>query len=164
MSKTLKRKKHWSTKVQECAVSWGSVGEFGDVVEILGGAEHGEFPFLGQMNLDVLVCHVGRLPYYGDVLLEVNGTPVSGLTNRDTHAVIRHFREPIRIKTVKPGKRRELCCFLANVTENEQRTLHYQRTSSQAQSSASLCISYRRYLCLSLIHDTIVYQHNPNFC
>uniref|UniRef100_A0A672R9S3 Membrane associated guanylate kinase, WW and PDZ domain containing 3 n=1 Tax=Sinocyclocheilus grahami TaxID=75366 RepID=A0A672R9S3_SINGR len=104
MSKTLKRKKHWSTKVQECAVSWGSVGEFGDVVEILGGAEHGEFPFLGQMNLDVLVCHVGRLPYYGDVLLEVNGTPVSGLTNRDTHAVIRHFREPIRIKTVKPGK------------------------------------------------------------
>lgn len=108
MSKTLKRKKHWSTKVQECAVSWGSVGEFGDVVEILGGAEHGEFPFLGQMNLDVLVCHVGRLPYYGDVLLEVNGTPVSGLTNRDTHAVIRHFREPIRIKTVKPGKLREL--------------------------------------------------------
>uniref|UniRef100_A0A8C2DZG1 Membrane-associated guanylate kinase, WW and PDZ domain-containing protein 3 n=1 Tax=Cyprinus carpio TaxID=7962 RepID=A0A8C2DZG1_CYPCA len=104
MSKTLKRKKHWSTKVQECAVSWGSVGEFGDVVEILGGAELGEFPFLGQMNLDVLVCHVGRLPYYGDVLLEVNGTPVSGLTNRDTHAVIRHFREPIRIKTVKPGK------------------------------------------------------------
>uniref|UniRef100_A0A8C1G8X6 Membrane-associated guanylate kinase, WW and PDZ domain-containing protein 1 n=1 Tax=Cyprinus carpio TaxID=7962 RepID=A0A8C1G8X6_CYPCA len=104
MSKTLKRKKHWSTKVQECAVSWGRVGEFGDVVEILGGAELGEFPFLGQMNLDVLVCHVGRLPYYGDVLLEVNGTPVSGLTNRDTHAVIRHFREPIRIKTVKPGK------------------------------------------------------------
>nr|XP_055068689.1 membrane-associated guanylate kinase, WW and PDZ domain-containing protein 3 isoform X3 [Misgurnus anguillicaudatus] len=104
MSKTLKRKKHWSTKVQECAVSWGGVGEFGDVVEILGGAEHGEFPFLGQMNLDVLVCHIGRLPYYGDVLLEVNGTPVSGLTNRDTHAVIRHFREPIRIKTVKPGK------------------------------------------------------------
>lgn len=108
MSKTLKRKKHWSTKVQECAVSWGSVGEFGDVVEILGGAELGEFPFLGQMNLDVLVCHVGRLPYYGDVLLEVNGTPVSGLTNRDTHAVMRHFREPIRIKTVKPGKLREL--------------------------------------------------------
>ncbi|KAL6457764.1 hypothetical protein MHYP_G00329940 [Metynnis hypsauchen] len=103
MSKTLKRKKHWSTKVQECAVSWGGVGEFGSVVEILGGAELGEFPFLGQMNLDVLVCHAGKLPYYGDVLLEVNGTPVSGLTNRDTHAVIRHFREPIRIKTVKPA-------------------------------------------------------------
>lgn len=118
MSKTLKRKKHWSTKVQECAVSWGSVGEFGDVVEILGGAEHGEFPFLGQMNLDVLVCHVGRLPYYGDVLLEVNGTPVSGLTNRDTHAVIRHFREPIRIKTVKPGKLRELVFVVVKLPNN----------------------------------------------
>lgn len=103
MSRTLKKKKHWSSKVVECAVSWGNVGEFGSVVEILGGAEVGEFPFLGQMKLDVLVCHVGKLPYYGDVLLEVNGTPVSGLTNRDTLAVIRHFREPVRLKTVKPG-------------------------------------------------------------
>lgn len=106
MSKVLKRKKHWSAKVRECAVSWGGAGEFGSVVELLGGAEHGLFPFLGHMDLDALVCHVGSLPYYGDVLLEVNGTPVSGLTNRDTHAVIRHFREPIRIKTVKPGTTR----------------------------------------------------------
>uniref|UniRef100_A0A8C7J6M3 Membrane associated guanylate kinase, WW and PDZ domain containing 3 n=1 Tax=Oncorhynchus kisutch TaxID=8019 RepID=A0A8C7J6M3_ONCKI len=104
MSRTLKKKKHWSSKVQECAVSWGSLGEFGNVVEVLGGAEHGEFPYLGQMKLDVMLCHVGTMPYFGDVLLEINGTPVSGLTNRDTHAVIRHFREPIRLKTVKPGK------------------------------------------------------------
>uniref|UniRef100_A0A8C7RJI9 Membrane-associated guanylate kinase, WW and PDZ domain-containing protein 3 n=1 Tax=Oncorhynchus mykiss TaxID=8022 RepID=A0A8C7RJI9_ONCMY len=103
MSRTLKKKKHWSSKVQECAVSWGSLGEFGNVVEVLGGAEHGEFPYLGQMKLDLMVCHVGRMPYFGDVLLEINGTPISGLTNRDTHAVIRHFREPIRLKTVKPG-------------------------------------------------------------
>ncbi|XP_072308316.1 membrane-associated guanylate kinase, WW and PDZ domain-containing protein 3-like isoform X1 [Eucyclogobius newberryi] len=104
MSRTLKKKKHWSGKVVECAVSWGSLGDFGSVVEVLGGAEVGQFPYLGQMKLDVLVCHVGKLPYYGDVLLEVNGTPVSGLTNRDTLAVIRHFREPVRLKTVKPGK------------------------------------------------------------
>ncbi|XP_053724093.1 membrane-associated guanylate kinase, WW and PDZ domain-containing protein 3 isoform X1 [Synchiropus splendidus] len=104
MSRTLKKKKHWSGKVVECAVSWGNLGDFGSVVEVLGGAEVGQFPHLGQMKLDLLVCHVGKLPYYGDVLLEVNGTPVSGLTNRDTLAVIRHFREPIRLKTVKPGK------------------------------------------------------------
>ncbi|XP_049590065.1 membrane-associated guanylate kinase, WW and PDZ domain-containing protein 3 isoform X1 [Syngnathus scovelli] len=104
MSRTLKKKKHWSGKVVECAVSWGNLGDFGSVVEVLGGAEVGQFPHLGQMKLDVLVCHVGKLPYYGDVLLEVNGTPVSGLTNRDTLAVIRHFREPVRLKTVKPGK------------------------------------------------------------
>uniref|UniRef100_G3NLV1 Membrane-associated guanylate kinase, WW and PDZ domain-containing protein 3 n=1 Tax=Gasterosteus aculeatus aculeatus TaxID=481459 RepID=G3NLV1_GASAC len=104
MSRTLKKKKHWSGKVVECAVSWGNLGDFGTVVEVLGGAELGQFPYLGQMKLDVLACHVGKLPYYGDVLLEVNGTPVSGLTNRDTLAVIRHFREPVRLKTVKPGK------------------------------------------------------------
>uniref|UniRef100_A0A8C1TUP0 Membrane-associated guanylate kinase, WW and PDZ domain-containing protein 3 n=1 Tax=Cyprinus carpio TaxID=7962 RepID=A0A8C1TUP0_CYPCA len=103
MSKTLKKKKHWSGKVQECAVSWGNAGELSAVLEIRGGAEHGEFPHLGQVLPDALVCHVGRLPGPGDVLLEVNGTPVSGLTNRDTLAVIRHFREPLRLKTVKPG-------------------------------------------------------------
>uniref|UniRef100_A0A3B3SH06 Membrane-associated guanylate kinase, WW and PDZ domain-containing protein 3 n=1 Tax=Paramormyrops kingsleyae TaxID=1676925 RepID=A0A3B3SH06_9TELE len=104
MSKTLKKKKHWSSKVQECALSWGNAGEFSSAVEIRGGADLGEFPHLGQVMSEVLVCHIGRLPSPGDVLLEVNGTPVSGLTNRDTLAVIRHFREPIRLKTVKPGK------------------------------------------------------------
>lgn len=103
MSKTLKKKKHWSTKVQECTVSWGGSGELMTVVEVRGGAEMGEFPHVGHVVPEALVCHAGRLPCGGDVLLEVNGTPVSGLTNRDTLAVIRHFREPIRMKTVKPG-------------------------------------------------------------
>uniref|UniRef100_A0A3P8WJ74 Membrane-associated guanylate kinase, WW and PDZ domain-containing protein 3 n=1 Tax=Cynoglossus semilaevis TaxID=244447 RepID=A0A3P8WJ74_CYNSE len=104
MSKTLKKKKHWSTKVQECAVSWGGTGELITVVEVRGGAELGEFPHLGHIVSEALVCLSGRFPSGGDVLLEVNGTPVSGLTNRDTLAVIRHFQEPIRLKTVKPGK------------------------------------------------------------
>ncbi|XP_053173297.1 membrane-associated guanylate kinase, WW and PDZ domain-containing protein 3a isoform X1 [Scomber japonicus] len=104
MSKTLKKKKHWSTKVQECSVSWGGSGELVTVVEVRGGAELGEFPHLGHFVSEAMVCHAGRFPSSGDVLLEVNGTPVSGLTNRDTLAVVRHFREPIRLKTVKPGK------------------------------------------------------------
>ncbi|XP_049735993.1 membrane-associated guanylate kinase, WW and PDZ domain-containing protein 3 isoform X3 [Elephas maximus indicus] len=107
MSKTLKKKKHWLSKVQECAVSWaGSPGDLG--AEIRGGAERGEFPYLGRLREEPGggTCFVvsGKAPSPGDVLLEVNGTPVSGLTNRDTLAVIRHFREPIRLKTVKPGK------------------------------------------------------------
>lgn len=106
MSKTLKKKKHWLSKVQECAVSWA--GPPGDVgAEIRGGAERGEFPYLGRLREEPgggTCCIVsGKAPSPGDVLLEVNGTPVSGLTNRDTLAVIRHFREPIRLKTVKPG-------------------------------------------------------------
>ncbi|KAJ8259582.1 hypothetical protein GJAV_G00171100 [Gymnothorax javanicus] len=104
MSKTLKKKKHWSSKVQECAISWGNGRELSSVVEVMGGAELGEFPYLGQVKAEAMVCQLGRIPCPGDVLLEVNGTPVSGLTNRDTLAVIRHFREPIRLKTVKPGK------------------------------------------------------------
>uniref|UniRef100_A0A3P9M0P8 Membrane-associated guanylate kinase, WW and PDZ domain-containing protein 3 n=1 Tax=Oryzias latipes TaxID=8090 RepID=A0A3P9M0P8_ORYLA len=104
MSKTLKKKRHWSAKLQECAVSWGGSGELVSVVEVRGGAELGEFPYLGHMAMDALVCLAGRLPSSGDVLLEVNGTPVSGLTNRDTLAVIRHYREPVRLKTVRPGK------------------------------------------------------------
>lgn len=103
MSKTLKKKKHWSAKVQEGTVSWGGSGELTSVVEVRGGAEHGEFPHLGHVVPEALVCLAGRPPSSGDVLLEVNGTPVSGLTNRDTLAVIRHFREPVRMKTVKPG-------------------------------------------------------------
>ncbi|KAI5095999.1 membrane-associated guanylate kinase, WW and PDZ domain-containing protein 3 isoform X2, partial [Silurus meridionalis] len=109
MSKTLKKKKHWANKVQECAVSWGG-GELSAVLEIGGGAERGEFPYVGHggssasSTAALLRWHAGRTPSPGDVLLEVNGTPVSGLTHRDTLAVIRHFREPVRLKTVKPGK------------------------------------------------------------
>ncbi|XP_008412709.1 membrane-associated guanylate kinase, WW and PDZ domain-containing protein 3a isoform X3 [Poecilia reticulata] len=104
MSKTLKKKKHWLVKVQECSVSWGGSVELTAVLEVRGGAELGEFPHIGRVVPEAVVCHSGRLPGSGDVLLEVNGTPVSGLTNRDTLAVIRHFREPIRLKTVRPGK------------------------------------------------------------
>ncbi|KAK2851863.1 hypothetical protein Q5P01_008139 [Channa striata] len=104
MSKTLKKKKHWSTKVQECTVSWGGSGDFTSVVEVRGGAELGEFPHVGHVVSEAMVCNVGRFPSSGDVLLEVNGTSVSGLTNRDTLAVVRYFGQPVRLKTIKPGK------------------------------------------------------------
>ncbi|XP_073471814.1 membrane-associated guanylate kinase, WW and PDZ domain-containing protein 3 isoform X1 [Aquarana catesbeiana] len=103
MSKTLKKKKHWLSKVQECGLS-GLGGDPSVLLEIRGGAEHGEFPYLGRLREDAASYIAGKVPNQGDVLLEVNGTPVSGLTHRDTLAVIRHFREPIRLKTVKPGK------------------------------------------------------------
>ncbi|XP_073443158.1 membrane-associated guanylate kinase, WW and PDZ domain-containing protein 3 isoform X2 [Dendrobates tinctorius] len=103
MSKTLKKKKHWLSKVQECGFS-GLGGDPTALLEVRGGAELGEFPYLGRLREDAASYIAGKVPGQGDVLLEVNGTPVSGLTHRDTLAVIRHFREPIRLKTVKPGK------------------------------------------------------------
>lgn len=92
-------------------MSWaGGSGPDPDLLR--GGAERGEFPYLGA-RLPTLadsgggtgpVLLSGKPPSPGDVLLEVNGTPVSGLTHRDTLAVIRHFREPVRLKTVRPGQ------------------------------------------------------------
>ncbi|XP_035417472.1 membrane-associated guanylate kinase, WW and PDZ domain-containing protein 3 isoform X3 [Cygnus atratus] len=109
MSKTLRKKRHWLSKVQECVVSWG--GAAGPDPELLrGGAERGEFPYLagrlppGGEGAPGPALLSGKAPAPGDVLLEVNGTPVSGLTHRDALAVIRHFREPVRLKTVRPGK------------------------------------------------------------
>ncbi|XP_027551077.1 membrane-associated guanylate kinase, WW and PDZ domain-containing protein 3 isoform X1 [Neopelma chrysocephalum] len=109
MSKTLRKKRHWLSKVQECVVSWG--GPAGPDPDLLrGGAERGEFPYLagrlpaGGEGAQGPVLLSGKAPAPGDVLLEVNGTPVSGLTHRDTLAVVRHFREPVRLKTVRPGK------------------------------------------------------------
>lgn len=110
MSKTLRKKRHWLSKVQECVVSWG--GPAGPDPDLLrGGAERGEFPYLagrlpaGGEDAPGPVLLSGKAPAPGDVLLEVNGTPVSGLTHRDTLAVVRHFREPVRLKTVRPGER-----------------------------------------------------------
>ncbi|KAM9520204.1 membrane-associated guanylate kinase, WW and PDZ domain-containing protein 3 isoform 1-T1 [Guaruba guarouba] len=109
MSKTLRKKRHWLSKVQECVVSWG--GPAGPDPDLLrGGAERGEFAYLagrllpGGEGAPGPALLSGKAPAPGDVLLEVNGTPVSGLTHRDTLAVVRHFREPVRLKTVRPGK------------------------------------------------------------
>uniref|UniRef100_A0A8C2INA3 Membrane-associated guanylate kinase, WW and PDZ domain-containing protein 1 n=1 Tax=Cyprinus carpio TaxID=7962 RepID=A0A8C2INA3_CYPCA len=38
-----------------------------------------------------------------ELLLEVNDTPVAGLTIRDVWAVVRHCKDPVRLKCVKPG-------------------------------------------------------------
>uniref|UniRef100_A0A8C8VMX4 Membrane-associated guanylate kinase, WW and PDZ domain-containing protein 3 n=1 Tax=Pelusios castaneus TaxID=367368 RepID=A0A8C8VMX4_9SAUR len=110
MSKTLRRRRHWLSKVQECGVSWGPPGAGAGPDLLRGGAEHGQFPYLAGRLLPgpgpgpgpALLS--GKPPSPGDVLLEVNGTPVSGLTLRDTLAVLHHFREPVRLKTVRPGK------------------------------------------------------------
>ncbi|XP_078098119.1 membrane-associated guanylate kinase, WW and PDZ domain-containing protein 3-like isoform X2 [Mustelus asterias] len=92
MSKSLRRRRHWLSRAQEAAVS-------GEALSLGGGAEFGQFPVLGSS-----LGGTESGPGPGDILLEVNGTPVSGLTRRDVRAVIRHFPQPVRVRTVRPGR------------------------------------------------------------
>ncbi|XP_018111245.1 membrane-associated guanylate kinase, WW and PDZ domain-containing protein 2 isoform X2 [Xenopus laevis] len=100
MSKSLKRKNHWTNKVHECVIERGQEGELG--FEIIGGAESGQFPHLGEVKPGKVSYQSGKL-VPEELVLEVNETSVAGLTIRDVLAVIKHCKDPIRIKCVKQG-------------------------------------------------------------
>uniref|UniRef100_A0A3Q2SS32 PDZ domain-containing protein n=1 Tax=Fundulus heteroclitus TaxID=8078 RepID=A0A3Q2SS32_FUNHE len=103
MSKSLKqRKNHWSNKVHESILCRNEEGELG--LELKGGAERGQFPVIGQLLPARAVCHSGKV-LQEDLLLEVNDTPVAGLTTRDVHAVVKHSKDPVRLKCVKQGEK-----------------------------------------------------------
>ncbi|KAM4037560.1 membrane-associated guanylate kinase, WW and PDZ domain-containing protein 2 isoform 6-T6 [Anomaloglossus baeobatrachus] len=100
MSKNLKKKNHWTNKVHECVIDRSLEGELG--FDIRGGAENGQFPYLGEVKPGKVSYQSGKL-VPEELLLEVNDTPVAGLTIRDVLAVIKHCKDPIRIKCVKQG-------------------------------------------------------------
>ncbi|XP_071754913.2 membrane-associated guanylate kinase, WW and PDZ domain-containing protein 3 [Centroberyx gerrardi] len=94
MSKTAVKKLHWRSKVQESFVPLlGSSGDLG--VAIGGGADYGEFPFVTSAPGGGLTV--------GDVILEIGGTPVLGMTLGDVRGVLNSCPHPVRIKTVSPG-------------------------------------------------------------
>uniref|UniRef100_A0A8C2IM92 Membrane-associated guanylate kinase, WW and PDZ domain-containing protein 1 n=1 Tax=Cyprinus carpio TaxID=7962 RepID=A0A8C2IM92_CYPCA len=95
MSKSLMKKSHWTNRVHEVVLNRGPSAELG--FELQGGAENGQFPVIGEMKPDRRNLHQDEL------LLEVNDTPVAGLTIRDVWAVVRHCKDPVRLKCVKPG-------------------------------------------------------------
>ncbi|XP_073508402.1 membrane-associated guanylate kinase, WW and PDZ domain-containing protein 2 isoform X6 [Phyllobates terribilis] len=100
MSKNLKKKNHWTNKVHECVIDRSLEGELG--FDIRGGAENGQFPYLGEVKPGKVSYQSGKL-VPEELFLEVNDTPVAGLTIRDVLAVIKHCKDPIRIKCVKQG-------------------------------------------------------------
>ncbi|KAK6319750.1 hypothetical protein J4Q44_G00088570 [Coregonus suidteri] len=100
MSKSLKKKNHWTNKVHEAVVTRSIEGEFG--FELKGGAEIGQFPYFGEVKQGKETLQSGKLAQ-DELLLEVNNTPVAGLTTRDVLAVIKHCKDPIRLKCVKQG-------------------------------------------------------------
>lgn len=95
MSKTAVKKLHWRSHVQDSFVPLlGSSGELG--IAVGGGADYGEFPFVTSA--------VGGGLTVGDVILEIGGTPVLGMTLGDVRGVLHSCPHPVHIKTVSPGK------------------------------------------------------------
>ncbi|XP_033942838.1 membrane-associated guanylate kinase, WW and PDZ domain-containing protein 1-like isoform X9 [Pseudochaenichthys georgianus] len=100
MSKVIQKKNHWITKVNDCLVIRGACGVLN--VDLCGGAEHGEFAYIGQVREDAVVYQDGKL-CEGELLLEVEGLPVSGLPLYDILNVIKFCKDPVRLKTVRQG-------------------------------------------------------------
>lgn len=111
MSKVIQKKNHWTSKVHECTVKRGPQGELG--VTVLGGAEHGEFPYVGT----VAAAEAAELPGggegprlgAGELLLEVQGVRVSGLPRYDVLGVLDSCKEAVTFRAVRPGKTGRAC-------------------------------------------------------
>ncbi|XP_037655847.1 membrane-associated guanylate kinase, WW and PDZ domain-containing protein 1 isoform X11 [Choloepus didactylus] len=107
MSKVIQKKNHWTSRVHECTVKRGPQGELG--VKVLGGAENGEFPYVGAVAAGEAAGLPGggegpRLGE-GELLLEVQGIRVSGLPRYDVLGVIDSCKEAVTFKAVRQGGR-----------------------------------------------------------
>ncbi|XP_077369993.1 membrane-associated guanylate kinase, WW and PDZ domain-containing protein 1-like isoform X4 [Festucalex cinctus] len=102
MSKVIQKKNHWITKVNECVIVRDACGELN--VELLGGAERGQFAYVGHVREDAVLYQGGKIKE-GELILEVEGLPVSGLPLYDILAVITCTKGPIILKTVRQGKK-----------------------------------------------------------
>lgn len=87
--------------MNECTVSKDANGDLN--VPLRGGAENGEFAYIGQPNEDVVLYKSGKLNE-GELLLEVENLSISGLPLYDIQTVIKNCRGPVRLKTVRQGK------------------------------------------------------------
>lgn len=106
MSKVIQKKNHWTGRVHECIVKRGPQGELG--VTVLGGAEHGEFLYVGAVAAGEVAglpgCGEGPKLAEGELLLEVQGVRVSGLPRYDVLGVIDSCKEAVTFRAVRQGK------------------------------------------------------------
>lgn len=104
MSKPAAKKNHWTSRANECSVCKDARGDLN--VPLRGGAENGEFAYIGHVNEHVVVYKSGKLNE-GELLLEVENLSISGLPLYDIQTLINNCKGPVRLKTVRQGKRRE---------------------------------------------------------
>ena len=97
-------RQHWSNVVQEVLISQS--GDRSNSVIVCGGAENGQFCWIGDVVLDgITYLHDGRLRT-NDVLLEVQGQCVAGYTLGDVVewlSVAGQNNGPVLYKTVLSG-------------------------------------------------------------
>ncbi|XP_049452096.1 membrane-associated guanylate kinase, WW and PDZ domain-containing protein 1b isoform X7 [Epinephelus fuscoguttatus] len=102
MSKPVLKKNHWTSRVNEVSISKDARGELN--VPLRGGAENGEFAYIGQVNEDAVVYKNGKVNE-GELLLEVENLSISGLPLYDVQTVIKNCKGPVRLKTVRQGSK-----------------------------------------------------------
>lgn len=98
---------HWTKQIHETVAS----AYHDDLpISIEGGAENGQFCFLGLIRVDRINYHGGKLTT-GDIILEVQGQKISGYTQRDASLWLKQVSQngaPVMIKTVPAaGKKYE---------------------------------------------------------
>lgn len=101
MSKPVLKKNHWTSRVNECSLSRDPGGDL--KVPLRGGAENGEFAYIGPVSEDLVVYKSGKLTE-GELLLEVENLSISGLPLYDIQTVIKNCKGSVRLKTVRQGK------------------------------------------------------------
>ncbi|KAM8929982.1 membrane-associated guanylate kinase, WW and PDZ domain-containing protein 1 isoform 2-T2 [Pelodytes ibericus] len=101
MAKVIEKKNHWTSRVHQCSVSRTLLGDL--TLPVLGGAEYGEFLYLGEVD-ETLFSSDGKLSE-GELLLEVAGFPVSGLPRYDVLDMVRNCKEPVLVRAVRQGSR-----------------------------------------------------------
>uniref|UniRef100_K7E423 PDZ domain-containing protein n=1 Tax=Monodelphis domestica TaxID=13616 RepID=K7E423_MONDO len=116
MSKVVQKKNHWTTKVHQCTVTRGPQGELG--LTVLGGAEYGEFPYVGSVEPDAELgltsSGESNSLSEGELLLEVHGVRVSGLPRYDVLGVLQSCKESVTFKAVRPGEKEAAWAGLGN--------------------------------------------------
>ncbi|XP_078678514.1 membrane-associated guanylate kinase, WW and PDZ domain-containing protein 1-like isoform X2 [Branchiostoma floridae x Branchiostoma belcheri] len=93
--------KHWYQRVRDTLVSRTEDGSFNFTIK--GGAENALFTFIGEAKTDKIVYRAGKL-HSDDIILEVDGTKVAGFTLKDVQELIKDSKDPVSLKTVKPGQ------------------------------------------------------------
>ena len=96
-----RRHAHWSVRAHQSLIRRNKDGNF--CLNIDGGAENGEMPYIGLLRQDRINYEKGKIET-GEILLEVNGERVPGMTRNDVMALIERSASPVSLVTVTQGE------------------------------------------------------------